>query len=746
MRKQSRQTQENCAQAVAASHPPRQQALLVALGLGLALLWSLLEMPTLHAQATSCSHTITSSHKGENNTTAKATMDGDLKSYFDSSHKDWQYIQIDLGCEQRFSALRRYMSSDGATVKGTRTGQGEGVTYSLDGKTWHELTGPTTTGWEKYVNYGARQHAWHTVPYGWSAWLALQTPVRARYLRFQWDDNGDALHEIEVKVSDGSTGGGSNPPGDNTMLVWAQDNVGGRRVLLHWFGAKPSESYTLFRRAQGSANWNAVGNTAFAPNAAAMTTILGPNLTNQLAIDLDDNAADGPLSAEQLYQTLRTNQLAQIKLAEQHYEVALAVGSGYLDSSAPTGQTLEYYVAHQGTTAPLFGPVAIAANPGPYPLPTDVRESLLFQAVGDLGVPGSTRPLDAVERTNWDRYQVLQAVDGKALLHWNATQQGTPTHYIAGYHIYRRGAPTGNSWQLANAQEPHQVRADLVAPNATAQITGDFTVDTGFIDDANFEDELRAHFPNLPVTALYGPWRYRICPVDLLGNEQGCTADAVVRVRELHSPAAPNNLTIGADAQHTQLAVTVRYSDTAEVSLPAQLFLLRHETANAPIAQWTAVASTAVNQVNPTTVVNFSDVPPRGRPFWYRVQVRDNAGNWSPAGTPVSAGLYPRTPPPFAPIPQNPDCNLNTMPLTLSNLDGVIRQIVVYRSFVPGEVGTLLKRVAVVNGAALIREDFVPPYTQIAYYQLEAVDGHGNHSLPQPYCARLDPEGTPANP
>ena len=83
------------------------------------------------------------------------------------------------------------------------------------------------------------------------------------------------------------------------------------------------------------------------------------------------------------------------------------------------------------------------------------------------------------------------------------------------------------------------MRAILIAPNASAQINGDFRESTGFVDDANFEDELATFFPNLPVTNLYGTWYYRICPVDLLGNEQGCTANAPVRARELHSPAVP---------------------------------------------------------------------------------------------------------------------------------------------------------------------------------------------------------------
>ena len=87
------------------------------------------------------------------------------------------------------------MSRDGVDVAGARVLQGEGVAYSRDGVNWTELTGPTTTGWEGYVNYGARQHAWHTVNYGWSQWLRPHEPVLARYVRYNWDDDHDALHQ-----------------------------------------------------------------------------------------------------------------------------------------------------------------------------------------------------------------------------------------------------------------------------------------------------------------------------------------------------------------------------------------------------------------------------------------------------------------------------------------------------------------------------------------------------------------------
>ena len=64
---------------------------------------------------------------------------------------------------------------------------------------WTEFTGKNSSGWEYYVLYGSRSHAWHSVEYGWSRWLTLDTPAEVRYLRFSWDDNYDVVRQIEVR-------------------------------------------------------------------------------------------------------------------------------------------------------------------------------------------------------------------------------------------------------------------------------------------------------------------------------------------------------------------------------------------------------------------------------------------------------------------------------------------------------------------------------------------------------------------
>jgi hypothetical protein len=119
-----------------------------------------------------------------------------LDEWFESSYDNWQYVQIDLGCVRRIHAVNRHMSRNGDT-SGTRSYQGEAISYSVDGVTWQQFTASNTTGWESYVNYVP--HAWHSVEYGWSEWLEPVTDdVPARYVRYSWDGDHDRLEHVGV--------------------------------------------------------------------------------------------------------------------------------------------------------------------------------------------------------------------------------------------------------------------------------------------------------------------------------------------------------------------------------------------------------------------------------------------------------------------------------------------------------------------------------------------------------------------
>ncbi len=168
----------------------------------------------------SCNPIVTGDKSGVNGTTHNSVFDKNLSTFFKSSYDNWQYVQIDFNCVGEFSGFRRYMTRDGVDTTGYRVftrpgrlrdrqspisaGQGESVSYSLDGVNWTKLTARNTNGWENYVNYSADTSAWHSVVYGWSAWLHLNMPVQARFIRFLWDDNRDALNEVEVSFTEPS--------------------------------------------------------------------------------------------------------------------------------------------------------------------------------------------------------------------------------------------------------------------------------------------------------------------------------------------------------------------------------------------------------------------------------------------------------------------------------------------------------------------------------------------------------------
>jgi hypothetical protein len=147
-------------------------------------------------QPVDCSETATTSHPGRFGTAAAMIRDRLRATAFDSTHDDWQWVQVDFGCAGLFRGLRRFMSVDEFEADGARSFQGESVSTSVDGILWSQLPAASTWGWEEYVNYLPAH--WHTVEYGWSAWLVALEPVPARYVRFHWDGNHDLLREVEI--------------------------------------------------------------------------------------------------------------------------------------------------------------------------------------------------------------------------------------------------------------------------------------------------------------------------------------------------------------------------------------------------------------------------------------------------------------------------------------------------------------------------------------------------------------------
>ncbi|MBN1888317.1 MAG: hypothetical protein JW850_10015 [Thermoflexales bacterium] len=551
-------------------------------------------------------------------------------------------------------------------------------------------------------------------------------------------------------------------PADLSQLNWAQSytSLGRRRnVLLQWMTSEmdPDASYDVYRKTGGAGEggWTRVANrVGFAADAATMEALLGP-LTGTLYVDLAQVArlAQPFTSTQPVYDYLYANPGVAALYAEQYHQVAQAVGLAYLDTVTTTAlmdKVLAYYVVPaRHTGLPTHRPVCIQPSPTP-PTLTNLVEAPVVPVPGDLGVRNSTRPYTAPERYNWDAFQSARRVDGRVFLDWDlpAVQRppadpwacvDSPALEVAGYNVYRNGPPTSGAWQLANPTSDGG-GVLLVEPGTASQY--DHPDQSSFL----FEDRVRQVFPTATQNAIYTRWYYHACAVDRLGQERACSADLDVLVRELDSPASPISPSVTVSPDHSVLTLTWAYTDAEEMNDILRFFVSRSPSLTQPLEGWVDLRPNGIQArlLGPTLTLSITDVPPRGTPYWYRVQVRDPNGNWSAPSAPVKGALYDRTPPKTPNLPGTGDCRSYRMPYTLHNLSSDTRQVAVYRSFELSGTWQLIKRIQVTNPLTVtLWDDYVPPFEIVAYYQVEAIDGHGNASQPGTMCAVLEPDSPP---
>jgi len=550
-------------------------------------------------------------------------------------------------------------------------------------------------------------------------------------------------------------------PGDELIVSWAQMSDGSTRtVLLHWHTppyistglASPLftsalQSYAVDRRVAGSATWQALGYSGFASSAAEMQAILGADLMQQLGYDLGA-AFEDPLTAQEVYDYLRGNPATALILSQVYYEVGLATGTSFLDRDAPAGVKLEYQVRDLGPQGRQFEPAQVpVSNP-------DIQPSFNLRETWDgpvgLGQPPSARPADAEERYSWQTTSKYMPWDGKVYLTWDTPEkmpgpQGKVEDARLGMNItgYRvlRSAHDLNIWSSVNPRKARCVNAGLCE-----MVLGTSPQPT----DSAFPPHLFAD--NLHESAdpadVYNIWDYQVCAIDALGNNAECSAVLSVDVRELQPPIAVQDVTATVPENQSKVTVTWIYSDATELSPPLRFYVTRSPTLTAALDKWTVVrpAGSHLDYVEVLgtgpTKKSVVDTPPLNQVFWYRVQVRDDAGNWSAPGTAAKAARYTRAAPDLAAIHYDTiNCDANPMPFTLSNLNDNVFLINLYRSFDSHGPFELVERFEVTQQAhgnsVTIDDNFLPPYPASAYYRMEAVDDHGNVSTAIGYCAEL---------
>ena len=562
---------------------------------------------------------------------------------------------------------------------------------------------------------------------------------------------------------------------DGLELSWAQDSVTrARRIYLHWRWVPGKNDvntvFQILRRTGDTGSFTVVGEAKAAPDLATFQAQAPSNIRDLVRnVELADQnlADDGALLA---FLKNPQNRARVTLLADTYPEIAQAVGLGFVDTNVPATELVTYYVQVKGDpNAPIYGPVAISSLAA-LAAPTNLREGAVYQGPSDLGISPTTRPITGAERYDWDGAQVYRQAHGTAFLLWDipsdATQKSNqlqdPFQFsgvgpvmtlpvnpnVAGYKIYRKGPATGDQWQIVNPLK--------VAGNPSAGyrlIQPGKSVDPVTQGQFFYADRLVDVFETLARTQpsqVFTTWEYKVCPVDLLGNEGPCSQPASIRVRDLLPPAPVADLQISPDEQHTKLTLTWTYTATDQ-SAPLKFYVLRSPDpasltepsvlASLPITAWVDITPNGLTQAN-TAIMTYQYTPPKQGLYWFRIQVRDAAGNWSAPSAPAKGGLYPRQKPPAPSVADVNQCQVGGLSVNFTGLASQVRQLIVYRSFDPitnpNAPGVqLIQRVKVENGQATFTEAYKPPVDTWVYYKVEALDGYGNVSDPATFKARL---------
>ena len=404
-----------------------------------------------------------------------------------------------------------------------------------------------------------------------------------------------------------------------TLLTYAQDlSQGNRRVLLRWRARSADlgveNIYEVYRRSQGDSDWDLIGETAFASTPQDMAGLLGAPLLNQLALDLRTDkqgrqSMDGAeLSSEDVYQALLTHEFPALLLADSYFELALAMGLGFVDEAVPAGKTVEYRVERRGFNPKELGSVVVTPQSA-LAQPANPRKPAMFDGPAGLGVPPSLRGFNAEERYDWSVYDSGRRADGRVFLIWDLPGLDQPEARffpIAGYAVQRRGPATQNRWGFANPPDKaggHRLITAGYSNDAFASPEGS-PVDAS--KAAFFEDDLKSIFAGQDPNDIYARWEYKVCTVDLFGNEGICSDTLQVQVLELDPPAAVQDVSVTNVPGGPDLNVSWNYSDATEVSTPVTFTVVASSDVLRPMEDWEELTPGGIVTENINVPVSFS--------------------------------------------------------------------------------------------------------------------------------------------
>lgn len=534
-----------------------------------------------------------------------------------------------------------------------------------------------------------------------------------------------------------------------------------RTIVLNWSQtAARMGSYDVYKSV-GSTGATKIGTTTFVADAAALSTafVTAPRqlLALQHAYSTTGLYTD-TVSVAALHATLASiNTLIDIptrsvtdtvliektRFAIQRFPIlAQAVGLSFRDTDTTNSRaTLTYTIRNAGTTTQI-GTIVVAPDGTTtnLPTPTGLREAGVYDGPSDLGIIGTVRPATAPERFDSGLVQNEINNDGTVYLTWTKGLMNNG-RMIAGYNVYRM-APTAPSWtKLNNDVVTINEYQPIAPPNIIIPGTPSITV-PAYKDDAFLYADTLITSPS-----HYQSWLYKVCPVDIANKEGTCSSSITAVMRDLIPPTPVDTVTVktiyptSPTVGTAKVELRWRYQDldTSGIGAAPTFYVTRAITTGLKLNQWTPVATIPASRR--TQLTTYADRPPVGTTYWYRVQVRDNAGNWSNPSRPVKGGIFDRTPP-TQPVIDNQTkapC-LAALPPRLSP-PADVKQVVLYRSL-NGSPWVLVKRfrpnaTKVKPFGVDLVDTYVPAQTNAQIdYRIEYVDANGNTSTPKLVCVR----------
>ncbi len=573
-------------------------------------------------------------------------------------------------------------------------------------------------------------------------------------------------------------------------VTYGQSTVGTlRKVVLNWSNtAATAGTFKIYRKNITVANNNpdiliatvqAANYSSFTANVSqtskdTLTKIFNNNDLSAIFTILTNSSTNWKPTNP----TERRNATLTRMVIQRFPDVANVLGFGYTDviSSDELTATFRYRVKKYTVAS---GEADIADDPYyvdsvkpdtpaiNLPTPTNLAEANVYDppatdTTKEVGKINATRSAFVVERYDPTIMQGEYYNDQKVFLKWSEESSGlTPSNRIVkGYNVYRRPTTCAIlcliSWTKLN-NDPVTFSSSQPITN-TGIISGTVSSKPYSDDPYNFVDKFNI------VANPYISWKYKVCPVDLAGTEGTCSATVDAFKRDLIPPTQVSTLTAKEIYPNpTKCLTDPAYCGSAKIKLqwtykgdtntsgfgdPPKFYVTRAITTGQALATWIDVGIPIVstNLIGNTSVVTYTtyDTPSLsilGQTQWYRVQVRDNAGNWSAPSNPVKGAIFNRTPPAKPVLDVGKNACAQVLPSRMAVPAGVT-QVLLWRKVTALGDWRLVKRFRTNTNGGLprginLRDTYIPPQTNSRIsYKIEYVDANGNISQPLEICIR----------